>query len=222
MSVSLNKTKRGVNIQQPIFGIAVLVILYLVGVLGFTSAYREQFILLTPVNLLTSMMIILYYHQHWSKNFIGVLLFCYFTGFILEYIGVETGLLFGEYSYGRTLGPKLHGTPFAIGLNWAMLVYCTSSLLNKIIEKSHFLIKAFVGASIMVALDFLIEPVAIANDFWTWAGADIPIQNYIAWWVISFVLIAIFVYSFPKTINKVAIALLFIQFSFFGILGLLT
>jgi hypothetical protein len=33
--------------------------------------------------------------------------------------------------------------------------------------------------------DWIMEPVAIRLDYWTWAGGDIPMQNYFAWFVIA-------------------------------------
>jgi putative membrane protein len=36
-----------------------------------------------------------------------------------------------------------------------------------------------------VAFDWIMEPVAIRLDYWTWAGGDIPLQNYLAWFLIA-------------------------------------
>ena len=38
----------------------------------------------------------------------------FWTGIFVEFLGVNYGLLFGEYLYGRNLGPKLFGVPFLI------------------------------------------------------------------------------------------------------------
>ena len=46
--------------------------------------------------------------------------------------------------------------------------------------------KAALGAGLMTALDLLIEPVAVHFDFWHWANVQVPIQNFIAWWALSF------------------------------------
>jgi len=66
----------------------------------------------------------------------------------------------------------------------------------------------------------LIEPVAMAYDFWDWTNDIVPLQNYIAWYMIAFVLLVCF-YKLEIAIkNKVAVALLVLQFLFFGILNL--
>ena len=43
------------------------------------------------------------------------------------------------------------------------------------------------AASLMTAMDFLIEPVAIRAGWW-WSAGDIPISNYVTWWIVAFAL----------------------------------
>jgi putative membrane protein len=76
-------------------------------------------------------------------------------------------------------------------------------------------LKAALAATIMVLYDVLLEPVAVRFDFWSWAGAAIPIQNYIAWWVIGFVMLS-GVYYFVKNLKKkLAIYVILVQALFF-------
>ena len=73
----------------------------------------------------------------------------------------------------------------------------------------------------MVTLDLLIEPVAIRYDFWQWAGSDIPLRNYLSWYLISFFLHVIFQkLDFSKN-NPLAIKLLIIEMAFFVSLNLI-
>ena len=41
------------------------------------------------------------------------------TGIGVEWLGVHSGLLFGDYSLGENFGPKFDGIPYLIGLTWA-------------------------------------------------------------------------------------------------------
>tara|TARA_A100001015_G_C14549843_1_gene541156 strand:- start:69 stop:542 length:474 start_codon:yes stop_codon:yes gene_type:complete len=107
-------------------------------------------------------------------------------GFFIEVIGVKTGVLFGAYSYGDTLGFKILEVPFVIGLNWLILCLSIFSLFS-ILFKNEFLLLLFSSIS-MVSLDFIIEPVAIEYSFWSWSDSSIPIQNYIMWFFISLVM----------------------------------
>lgn len=201
--------------QNPNISIGILVILYAVGISCVKLNVHEDFLLLTPLNLLTSLALVLVYHTDWSRKSIAVLFTCFIVGYGFEVIGVNTGLIFGEYSYGRVLGLKIFDTPLMIGVNWVMLVYCSAALTNRLLPSLHFAVKAVISAAVMVLLDFFIEPVAVARDFWTWTAEYIPLQNYLAWYIISFVLLLLFHISHPKIQNKVAIALLILQFVFF-------
>ncbi|MGB0423984.1 MAG: carotenoid biosynthesis protein, partial [Flavobacteriales bacterium] len=42
------------------------------------------------------------------------------------------------------------------------------------------------SALAMTSLDFFIEPVAIQLDFWWWNETSIPLNNYLTWFVASF------------------------------------
>lgn len=208
------------NWKQPKYAILVLTILYIVGVFGILIPIHEQFILLTPLNLLTSLGLVLIFHKNWTTSMTIFVAIAFSIGFGIEILGVQTGLVFGEYSYGKVLGPKLLGTPFMIGVNWIMLTYCSAITIQTVLPKLSKVIKAIIGAATLVLLDFLIEPIAIQYDFWSWGGVDIPIQNYIAWFIISFGLSFIFYQIVGGQSNKVAIALLILQFAFFGILNI--
>jgi putative membrane protein len=102
----------------------------------------------------------------------------------LEILGVATGLIFGSYVYGSTLGLSIFGVPVLIGINWTLIIMGALALVKRV--TSHPLLVPLATAAITVAFDWIMEPVAIALDYWTWAGGDIPIQNYIAWFVIAF------------------------------------
>ncbi len=50
----------------------------------------------------------------------------------------------------------------------------------------------------MLLMDLLIEPVAIHLGYWSWTGGDIPIQNYLSWFVISLVMALVMQRYQPK------------------------
>lgn len=204
----------------------VLTVLYLVGLVCIILNIHPKFIYLTPINLLLSFLIMMYSHPKWDGKIIIFLLISFVTGLAVEIAGVATGAIFGEYTYGEVLGPKIMHTPIIIGLNWMLLVYSTGVVVHMISKVDyHWLVnivwKSFVGALILLSLDILIEPVAIYYEFWSWGGdGTVPIQNYIAWFVISFTLLLIFNTLFKYLKNKVAFALLVLQFLFFFFLGI--
>lgn len=200
----------------------ILAIIYTVGISGILLQVHPQFMRLTPLNLLVSMGLVLSVHPQWRVSSAWGMFLVYALGLLAELIGVQTGLLFGEYSYGSTLGPKIMGTPWLIGLNWLMLIYASASLASRWFGKSaSLLLKALFGATLMTLLDTLIEPIAEPFDFWTWGEAGInsylvaPWQNYAAWWVIAFGLHLLFGLSVPAFRNRLAEFLFLLQVIFF-------
>ncbi|TXB65591.1 carotenoid biosynthesis protein [Phaeodactylibacter luteus] len=198
--------------------IAVLAILYAVGVVGILLPVHPDFILLTPLNLLVSVGVMLSFHRGWGKPTLFYLLVAYVVGFGAELFGVQTGLLFGDYAYGKVLGPKVWGTPLMIGVNWLMLGYASGVLANRLLPGRSFWWRGSLSAVLMVALDVIIEPVAMAFGFWSWGGGEIPLQNFAGWMAVALPLQLLFAYLHPGLRNKVGVALFFLQVAFFAIL----
>jgi putative membrane protein len=201
--------------------IRVLIILYIVGIIGVTLPLHKDFMLLTPLNLLTTFVIAVYADKNKNAGLYLVLAFCYLFGFFLELAGVQSGLIFGQYSYGATLGPKIWGTPLIIGINWAMLVYASVSISNSYFTEFPTIVKAAVGATLMVLLDIFIEPVAVKFDFWSWASAPMnklivaPLENYIVWWLAAFLLNYLVQTIMPAIKNRAIEVLFYLQLLFF-------
>lgn len=196
----------------------ILTIVYLVGIVGILWPIHPDFILLTPLNLIFSLFMLLSFHRKWDLGFYLFALICMLAGFFVEVAGVKTGVIFGEYAYGATLGPKWLEVPLMMAVNWLILVYATGMIGHFLIRKYNAL-KAALGATLMVLLDLLIEPVAISRDFWHWAGGEIPLQNYFAWWVISWILLMVFYGLTKKEYNRLAPIIYVNQVTFFAILN---
>ncbi|MFW6224300.1 MAG: carotenoid biosynthesis protein [Bacteroidota bacterium] len=196
-----------------------LVIFFGIGILGLGwEASRSFFIRLMPFSLLLGMGLMFWVHKHWKPLHVGLFLLIVVLGFGVEVAGVLTGEVFGSYSYGRALGFKLWGTPPMIGLNWLMLVYAVYVLLRKM--PLHPFLQIPVGAGLMVVYDVIMEPVAMQLDMWDWGGGVIPLQNYIAWFVISLVMLSIFHIARLRIRNGVAPVLFFIQIGLFLVLNI--
>lgn len=160
--------------------------MHLAGMLGLMSSRADLFMLFTPLHLIATTWMLLKCGGG-QRYYLGALVVAVAT-FLIEMAGVNTGLIFGDYSYGRTLGPKLWGTPILIGINWVLLSFGFAHLMTQFFD-NRFL-KIVLGATLMVAIDFIIEPVAIAFDFWSWDATFVPMQNYLAWWLVSLIVFA--------------------------------
>jgi putative membrane protein len=205
--------------SRPLIGGIIITAFYFSGVLGILSDSKDWFIEKTAFNLSLSFLILIFYQKKYSLSFLWGFLFCYLVGFIAEYLGVNFGLIFGDYIYPDTLGPQLGGVPAIIGINWFLLTFCVASIIFPL--KLNLIVKILIATALTVLIDFLIEPVAMELNFWNWDNNEIPFQNYVGWAIISFL-----IYSFYAIIklpleNKISLVLLIWQIIFFASLNLL-
>lgn len=197
-----------------------LPMMYLAGLIGLNiPAVAPLFRLLTPYNLVASLGLLLLFHTDFRPAFLTYSLMAFAVGFLVEVAGVSTGLIFGQYAYGDTLGFKLAEVPLVIGTNWLMLSYVCGSVTDRL--PAPVWAKVVLASALMTLLDVLIEPVAMRLDFWQWEGNVVPWQNYVAWFGVSAALFfAYFKLPFRKQ-NALAPLLLLLQFLFFGLNSLL-
>jgi bisanhydrobacterioruberin hydratase len=198
--------------------VKLVIIFHLVGLAGFlVPGLNFIFLKLVPWHLLFMFLILLYSHQNGDKKFIAFITITYLLGFAAEWMGVNRHWLFGDYAYGKTLGVGFYGVPLIIGVNWFLLTYSAGVLMQRSRLRSP-LIRIIAGASLLVLLDLLIEPVAIRFDYWHWVDRSIPLKNYGCWFGISILMLALFeLFRFKKQ-NIVAPVFLLTQFIFFAVL----
>jgi putative membrane protein len=195
----------------------VVIALHVVGIIGLSiPEYRELFLRLTPLQLLTSLFLILAFHRGWSDVFPVFAAAAFWIGFGSEIIGIHTGYLYGDYVYGSTLGPKLWEVPIIIGVNWFILVYLTGTIFHKVPNDYY---AAFLGAAAMTAIDYIMEPVAVALDMWYWKFEIIPWSNYAGWFGVAFLIHLIFRKAKFQKGNALATILLLCMILFFAILN---
>lgn len=205
-------TKHISDIRSYYLHTGILAVLHLVGVLGFLSPWRELFLQLTPFHLLLVFGYIFIFQTQRDGTFFGFMLFVMITSYLIELAGVQTGMIFGHYAYGEALGFKIGDTPLLIGVLWFLLIYSIGSMMKTWLISPLF--KAVTGATMMLVIDLFIEPVAIDLGFWSWENDTIPIQNFLAWYFISFVYFLVFnKYHFAP--NRIAPVIYWLQLGFF-------
>ncbi len=197
----------------------ILVVIHVAGIIGLQTEYKDLFLMCTPFNLLLSIGLLFWNHNDFSKSFFIFSVLIFSTGYLVEVAGVKTGMIFGHYSYGKTLGFKLLDVPVIIGINWLMLIYIIGVVFNKL--NINGLFRSIFGAAALTTLDFFIEVVAIKYDFWKWSNYTPPFQNFVAWFIVSFILLLLFNSMNFKKDNKLAQGLFIIQLVFFITLSVL-
>jgi putative membrane protein len=188
------------------------------GFFGMLSDQNEFFLSTTPYVLsLTLLLLILNHNLSSKKSKIGLMLIFLF-GLIVELLGVNYGLFFGDYSYGDNLGSKIYGVPYVIGFNWVLLIIATGSVSDKLI-KGKEVYKIIFASFLMVLIDLLMEKSAPKLDFWEFVISPVPFSNYLWWFIFSLC----FQYIFFKTVKtkeyNLSSNILVIQFIFFGMLA---
>ena len=197
------------------------------------------FISLTPLNLFVCVILIFWTQQKINTPFVIFCLCSYAAGFTAELIGINTGVLFGNYSYGHVLGPQFKGVPWMIGVQWMVTLYCIGISMNmlhqklakaqidlsstaveqkalaKRSERWRFLSTVIDGALLAVLFDYVVEPAAKTLGYWHWNDDSIPKSNYYSWWIVSVVILVLFHFLSFKKQNLFAVHLLLIQFMFF-------
>lgn len=213
---------------------AIAILFHTIGLVGLLFFDQSFFLAATPFNLLLSFALLIWTQTDKNNWFILFAAACFLIGIIVEVIGVNTGILFGDYEYGNVLGPGFKGVPVLIGVNWFIIIYCSGisihTLLLKAIKrvaedtaKTPLTLKALSviidGATLAVFFDWLMEPVAVKLGYWVWKGdGSIPMLNYVCWFVISLLLLSVFHFAKFNKQNKFAVNLLLIQLMFFLLL----
>lgn len=148
--------------------------------------------------------------------------FVIIASFTIEWIGVETSKIFGNYSYGDILKPKFFGVPIAIGFAWLCMLLTSNAVLQKIIRNfsnMHLMLKAFGISLLMVLFDLIMETAILKLNYWTWDNHSIPFQNYIGWFITSLIFsfiggaLRLFDVKYPS----IAFHAYFAQLIFFGL-----
>lgn len=174
---------------------AVFVLLFNIGGIAAFALWGKSLLsALSAINLLIMAILVLINHDLITRRFIAVFTGVVLIGFSAEIVGVNTGIIFGNYTYSSVLGLSLFGVPFIIGINWAMVVFGAYTLSQLIVSSkfwpSHLnksIVSITLAAGLATLFDYLLEPVAVHLNFWQWEGGNIPLLNYISWFVVSFI-----------------------------------
>ena len=201
-----------------------IVIIYAVGVIGFTIPFTHSlFRMLTPLVLLLSLALLYWYDCDRSRGRQGkrVLFyaFVFVASFLVEMWGVNSGVVFGSYLYGSGLGVKIAGTPPLIGLNWVLMIYLTSAIFTTL--HRNVLNGILFPSLLMVGYDLVLELVAPKMEMWSWADNHIPLQNYLVWGLLALLFHTIRYLLRIGDKNRMALPLFLVQLLFFLLIYLL-
>jgi putative membrane protein len=137
----------------------------------------------------------------------GILAFCltFMIAFVAEALGVNYGIIFGNYHYPDLLGPQVVGVPLLVALAWEPILYasfCITDILIPARERQTFIQKMvlFMALSLVAAIattawDMMMDPFAVSRGYWVWhdggpytpyIAGGVPISNFIGWIITAF------------------------------------
>ena len=119
-----------------------------------------------------------------AAGWIGVLVG---YAYAIEYVGVHTGLPYGEFAYGAGLGPTVAGVPVGLPVFFVPLVLNGYLLCLLLLGESAraAAVRLPVTVAAVVAMDLVLDPGAVALGFWRYAAGGpyyaVPASNYLGW-----------------------------------------
>ena len=194
--------------------IIIIWLFHLSGLLGLLYIDKNLFASLTPLNLFISTTLLFVNQTNATRMKFFIVFVIFFVGMIAEILGVQYGLIFGNYKYGNNLGLKLLGVPILIGFNWVVLTVICGSISSKIFKKSKVL-SIILGITLMLLIDITLEPIAPVLDYWEFSGSKAPLQNYIGWGITSLITQTLYQYFYKTKEFIFSINLFIAQFLFF-------
>ena len=197
---------------------AIAAVFHIVGIVGIGILHQASILHATSFHLLLMGGLLFASYYNSLRRFLIWSLAIFILCFAAEWVGVHYGWLFGGYSYGGTLGSKLQGIPLLIGLNWLLVVAGAVSLTQHLRLPPWGIV--IVSATFATGYDWLLEPLAVRLQYWSWHEGRVPAYNYLCWWGLSALSTALWLRLGLRG-NLFAAGLFIIQIVFFILLRIL-
>lgn len=110
--------------------------------------------------------------------------------YAVEYVGVHTGVPYGEFFYGVDLGPTVAGVPLGLPIFFVPLVMNAYLLCLLLLgDRARVAaVRLLAVIATVVTMDVVLDPGAVALGFWVYPDGGVfygvPLSNY-AGWVLS-------------------------------------
>lgn len=158
-------------------------------------------------------------------RFLGWIMVVLLLTLLIESLGVKTGKIFGNYDYGTSLSPFIGNVPLAIGFAWISMLLSSIPIaqwIGSLVQVKNYLFFTFFASLMMTLFDFFMEPAVMKLNYWTWHDGKIPFQNYLAWFIISFILLSMGqqLKIFSRKLSTVGIHAYFAQLIYFLLVNL--
>ncbi len=110
------------------------------------------------------------------------------AGYAAEWIGVRTGVPFGEYAYTSLLRPQPGGVPVVVAVAWGGMGLAAHAVAT-VLAPAGGAARWALGAAALTAWDLFLDPQMLRLGLWTWADAGpyrgVPVSNFLGWLAVS-------------------------------------
>ncbi|GGL51009.1 bisanhydrobacterioruberin hydratase [Halocalculus aciditolerans] len=119
------------------------------------------------------------------RELTGLALLTAFT-YLVELVGVATGLPYGNFTYLVHLGPMLFGlVPLGLPVFFLPLVLNSYLLVCLFLDVDRRFLRVALSTLTVVSLDLVLDPGAVALGFWAYDSGGVfygvPLSNYLGW-----------------------------------------
>jgi uncharacterized membrane protein len=191
--------------NRELHGILVLYILLLAGGLWHILGILQWAMIILSSPMITGLGIIpvWLYAQSLSEknNKKKFLLWCaciWLASTLYEWFGVQTGMIFGYYTYSSILYPLAFDVTLVIGFAWIGMLLSSAALVEKFFRVdmrtaqwgNHIRIAILIGAT-MTMFDMCMEYAVLRLGYWQWLEKNathgllmlgsVPLKNFIGW-----------------------------------------
>lgn len=119
------------------------------------------------------------------------------AGYAAEWVGITTGVPFGDYHYTGALQPVLGGVPVIVALAWGGMGLAAHAV-GAAIAPGGRVARIALGALALTAWDVFLDPQMVRLGLWVWHDPGpyrgIPLGNFAGWFVVSLLVMALIEY----------------------------
>ncbi len=137
------------------------------------------------------------------------------AGYAAEWVGVRTGLPFGDYDYTGVLWPQLGEVPVIVALAWGGMGLAAHATASAVTgggrgtpaaprargnpgdrgPAAGRVARITLGACALTAWDLFLDPQMTRLNLWTWSDPGpyrgIPVSNFVGWLLVSLLVMAL-------------------------------
>ncbi|WP_132058317.1 bisanhydrobacterioruberin hydratase [Halorussus amylolyticus] len=120
--------------------------------------------------------------------------------YLIEFIGITTGLPYGEFHYQTELGPMVAGVPVGLPVFFLPLVVNSYLLALLLFPRLTPRTRVVTALGLVLVVDLVLDPAAVAIGFWAYDGGGlyygVPLSNYAGWVLSGLVAVSAVEYAF--------------------------